>query len=302
VQLGRLVVLAMMLALGVAHATPGQDLDDGRKAYKNQDWQSAYKTLNSLLYPNIELARPTEIWEAYVLLGGAAYQLGNRVRAIEEFRKALRIDFEQTITTATHKPEVVQLYEDIKSRYRAELEIEAEKQRQRDRDKRIKEYLDTIGVYETNSFARNFLPFGAGQFQNKQRTKGYIVAGTMAVTMTTSVGVFLYLGVKYGLSSTNVPLLEGPRVRQLQQLEIATGLAFFGTWLYAVVDGMVYYKPQRRVRGDDSLIPTDLIDPSKPRPTTKPAPKKKTSLRDRLRIGPIVTPSGVGVGLGWEND
>jgi tetratricopeptide (TPR) repeat protein len=303
VQLGRLVVLAMIVALGAAEATPGQDLDNGRNYYKSQDYDSAYKTLNSLLYPNIELARPTEIWEAYVLLGGSAYMRGDRQRAIDEFKKALRIDLDRTITTTTHKPEVVQLFEDIKSRYKAEIEIEAEKERQRLRAKQIQDYLDTIGVYETNSYGVNFVPVAA-QYQNKQPRKGQILGGAMALTGGTSVATFIYLGGKYGLSSNRVPLAEGPRVRQLQQLEIGTGVAFLVIYGSGVIDAMINFKSQRRLKGDDKLIPTDLIDPAAPNKKPPPPKKKtsKTSLRDRLLIGPIVTPTGVGVGLGWEND
>jgi hypothetical protein len=67
-----------------------------------------------------------------------------------------------------------------------------------------------------------------------------------------------------------------------------------------VIDAFIHFKAQRRIKGDDSLIPTDLIDPNAP--PKKAPPKKKTSLRDRLRIGPIVTPSGAGIGLGLETD
>ena len=96
-----------------------------------------------------------------------------------------------------------------------------------------------------------------------------------------------------------MPLKDGPRVRQLQQIEIGTGVAFFALYAWGVVDAMINYKSTRLVKGDDSLIPPDLLDPNKPA-AKKPA--KKTSLRDRLRFGPMVTPTGVGVGLGWEND
>ncbi len=293
------VVLALVMLAGTAAATPGQDLDRGRDAYRNQDWDSAYKTLNALLYPTIELARQEDVWEAYVLLGAAAYQLGNRARAIDEFQKALQIDAERTITTNTHRAEVVQLFEDTKEKFRDRLAREAERRAQAERERRLREYLDTVGVYETNSFGVNFIPFGVGQFQNKQPRKGYLFLGGQVLTGGTSLVTFIYLAGKYGLSSNQVPLKDGPRVRQLQQIEIGTGVAFFALYAWGVVDAMINYKSTRLVKGDDSLIPPDLLDPNKPA-AKKPA--KKTSLRDRLRFGPMVTPTGVGVGLGWEND
>ena len=163
----------------------------------------------------------------------------------------------------------------------------------------MREYLDTIGVYETNSFGVNFVPIAA-QYQNKQRTKAWLFGGGMALTGGTSLGIFIYLAGKYGLSSDRVPIAEGPRVRRLQQIEIGSGIAFAGVYIWGVIDAMINFKSQRRIQGDDTLI-RDLLDPSNPAPPV-PATKKKTktSLRDRLRIGPIVTPTGVGVGLGWE--
>jgi tetratricopeptide (TPR) repeat protein len=293
------VVLVLALLAAPAIAGPTQDLDSGRRSFKQRDYQSAKATLNTLLYPRIELAQNDEIWECRVLLGASLYHLGDRQRAVKEFELAMQLDIERAITTNNYAEDVVRLFDDTKARVKADLELKKKIREQEEREKRIKEYLDTIGVYETNSYVRNFLPFGAGQFQNKHTTKGYIVAGTMAATGATSLTIFMYLGLKYGLSSNNVPLVEGPRVRQLQQLEIVTGAAFFATWIYAIIDGIVHYTPQRRIKGDDTLIPTDLIDPSKPVP--KAPPKKKTSLRDRLRIGPMLTPTGIGIGLGLEN-
>jgi tetratricopeptide (TPR) repeat protein len=291
-------LLVLVLALGTARAAPNNDLDKGRQAYKAQDWDSAFKTLNALLYPSIELARAEDVWEAYVLLGASAYQLGNRPRAVDEFEKALRIDIERTITTNTHRPEVVQLYEDTKEKFKDRIARETERLAAAERERRIKEYLDTIGVYETSSFAVTFLPFGLSQRQNKQYRKGYLFMAGQAVTLVPSVAIFVYLAGKYGLSSTQVPLQDGPRVRQLQQIEIGTGLAFIGLYAWGVADAIINFKSKRLIKGDDSLLPKDFLDGTQ----LPKAPPKKTSLRDRLRIGPMITPTGVGIGLGWEND
>ena len=67
------IALLVTSLAGIVHATPTQDLDKGRDAYKAQDWDVAYKTVNALLYPNVELARQEDVWEAYVILGASAY-------------------------------------------------------------------------------------------------------------------------------------------------------------------------------------------------------------------------------------
>jgi nucleoid DNA-binding protein len=193
---------------------------------------------------------------------------------------------------------VVQLYEDTKEKFKDRIARETERLAAAERERRIKEYLDTIGVYETSSFAVTFLPFGLSQRQNKQYRKGYLFMAGQAVTLVPSVAIFVYLAGKYGLSSTQVPLQDGPRVRQLQQIEIGTGLAFIGLYAWGVADAIINFKSKRLIKGDDSLLPKDFLDGTQ----LPKAPPKKTSLRDRLRIGPMITPTGVGIGLGWEND
>src|SRR5690606_28278180 len=102
-----------------ALAGPTQDLDNGRRSFKAGDYQSSKATLNSLLYPRIELALTEEIWECRVLLGASLYQLGDRKRAVVEFELAIRLDIERTITTNNYREEVVKLFEDTKARVKA---------------------------------------------------------------------------------------------------------------------------------------------------------------------------------------
>jgi tetratricopeptide (TPR) repeat protein len=293
------LVLVLVLGLGVssAGATPIQDLDKGRASFRARDFDSAYKTLNSLLYPDLQLARQDELVEAYILLGASLYELGNRDRAVTEFTKALQLDRERSISTSPIYSEgVVRLFEDTKAKLKDKLEAEAVRKQLAEREQRIQDYINTIGVYETHSFGVNFVGFGVGQFQNKQRTKGSILFGSQLLAGGLSLGCFVYLGGKYGLVA-KVPLEEGPFVRRVQQVEIASGIAFFGLWAYSIIDALVHYQPNARIKGDDSKLSPDVLDPQKP----LPKPRRKTSLRERLHFGPMFTPSGVGIGIGLEN-
>jgi hypothetical protein len=292
----RIAVLALaLLASTPSFATPGQDFDLGRKAYIAKDWNLAYATLNSLLYPSVALARKEDVWEAHVLLGAAAYERGDRTRAVDEFRRALDIDTTITITTNVHSIGVVQLYEDTKKQVMAEQDLAKKNREAEELKKKVREYVNTIGVYERNNYGVNFVPFGAGQFQNKQRTKGYFIAGGMVATGAVSLTIFLYLRGKY--DDTKVPIVDVNRVNQLQRFQLASAGAFWGLYIYGVIDAMINYKASRLVKGDDSLLPSEFLDGLKTAPPAKP---KKTSLRDRLHIGPFATSSGVGIAIGWE--
>ena len=86
---------------------------------------------------------------------------------------------------------------------------------------------------------------------------------------------------------------EAANIRFLQQVEIVSGVAFIGLYIYGVVDARLHWKPTSRGEFDDSLLPPELRKQLKA--------LKKTTLLDRVHLEPIVTPTGVGLGLGWEN-
>ncbi|MEO8703023.1 MAG: tetratricopeptide repeat protein [Kofleriaceae bacterium] len=290
------VIALLVVATTVAEAAPRQELERAISSFKSKDFDSAFKTSNSLLYPQLQFSNPDDTVEAFILLGASLYHLGNRDRAVEEFKHALTIDIERSLTTLMYDPKVVELFEDTKAKLKDRIEADRAKKALADREKQIQDYINTIGVYETHSLGVAFVPFGFAQRQNGHKTKALIVGGAQAAAGITSLGCFFYLATKYGLSA-KVPLEDGPRVRRIQQIEITSGAAFFLLWIYTISDGLYYFKPSTRVKGDDSKIRQDLEQPLTPRP--KP---KKTSFRDRLRIGPILVPTGAGIGIGWETD
>jgi tetratricopeptide (TPR) repeat protein len=278
---------------------PRRQLDDAVQDYRAGKYEEAFRVINSLLYPPpVQFTRREDEVEAHIVLGATLFHLGKRERAIEEFRAALSLDIEITITTSSYAPEVVQMFEDTRIKLKEKLDADRKKRIEEERNRRIREYLETVGTYESRSFGYNFIPFGTPQFQNEHKLKGALLAGTQAVTLSATFGCWLYLATKYGLDA-KVPLKEGPKVRQIQQVEIVTGAAFIGLYAYGLIDGIIYYKPSRRVRGGE--IPDELKDlfDDKAAPKAKP---KKTSLRDRLRIAPMLTPTSAGIGIGWETE
>jgi tetratricopeptide (TPR) repeat protein len=280
-------------------AAPALQLDRGRDSFKRGDWQSAIEVINLLLYPELQLARKEQVVEAHILLGAAYYQTGSRERAREEFQRALEIEPEQSIGTRLYSDGAIRLFEETKTDVRIAKEREDEKRRVAQRLKEIEDYKKSLIVYETHPYYVNFVPFGAGQFQNRQRGKGILFAVTQGATGAVSAGVFLYLAGKYGLVSNTVPFDEQRTVRTLQELEIATGVVFLGLYAWSVVDALLAYKPRQRVEGEDSLLPPELRDPRGAPP--RPPPKPKTSLRDRVHVHPVLAPQGgAGIGLSLE--
>lgn len=294
----RAVALILLVATSIAHATPTQDLDRARKNFRAKDWQSAKEVSASLLYPDLQLGRQEDVIEAHVLLGAANFELGDTQRAINEFTLALQIDPERAITTLMFSDGAVRLFERTKEDVTARLERDAEKRRLAAQAKALEDYRKSLHVYEIRPFSFNFIPFGIAQFTQERRGMGAVMAIGQTTTFLASVGIFGYLVGTYGFQSNAVDISEGQRVRRLQEIEIGTGIGFFAFYALGVFDAIRHHKPRRQLQGDDSLVPADLLDPSKKKPA---APPKKTSFLDRLKLSPMVTPESVGIGIGWEN-
>ncbi|HEY4243017.1 MAG TPA: hypothetical protein VGM88_24545 [Kofleriaceae bacterium] len=281
---GVLLVLARTAA-----ATPKQDLDRGRASFRAKDYQSAIQALNYLLYPAVLLGDRDDAIEAYILLGAASYEVGDRERARIELQNALRLDLDRSITTLGFSEGVVRLFDETKAELKVEIARDAEAKKLAEAREQLEAYRKSLVYYERRSYGVNFIPFGAGQFQNRETVRGYLFAASEAIAGGTSATLFFYLAGTYGLVNHDVPVGEARHVRTMQEIEIGTGAAFIGLYAFGVVDAIIHYKPRAQIQGDDSLLPANLRKLETP---------KKTS---SLHFGPILMPNSMGIGVSWEN-
>jgi tetratricopeptide (TPR) repeat protein len=294
----RLALIAIVLAIGgVARATPTADFDLAKTAYRNGQYQQALPLFNALLYPPPpKLASQEDLTDAYLALGVCRYETGDTPGAKREFEQALSLDPNSRIDPLiVTDPTAIQTFNETKLDVKKRLDEEAERKRRAD----IAKLRASLIGFEQNRFGFNFVPFGGGQFQNRDTPKGIFFATTEVLALGTSFGIFGYLVNKYGLRSTNVPREDGANVRFLQQIEIGSGIMFFGLYAYGVYDALRHYKPQVRAAIDEDLLPPELRDPDAKKAKKKPPPKGKTSLLEHL--SPMLTPNGAGIGLSWEN-
>jgi len=296
--LAAVVVMAAAMG-GTADASPRHDLEQARQSFRQHDYDSARKLATFLLYPDEKLAMTEDLVEAHVILGASNFETGHRAEARAEFEKALQIQPEKSLTDLLFSEGAIRLFDQTKADLVAREQRDAELRRLADERERIRKYRESLVFVEKRSFIVSFAPFGAGQFQNKQPTRGVLFALGQGITGGTSVGVFLYLAGKYGLN-TKVPVADVSGVRQLQQLEIGTGVAFFAIYAWGVVDALLNYKPTVRIEGDDSLL-RDLSPDKAPGKPPRPPPRK-TSVLDRLHVSPMIARDSAGIGLLWEND
>jgi hypothetical protein len=284
----------VLAAMGTtALGSPSTDLEEARRSFRAKDCASAMKTLSFLLYPEEQLAKRDDLVEAHAMLGACKADVNQVGDAKAQFREVLKLQPDKTLGELLFSSTAIRVFEETRRDKEAEEAKQAAMREIEERAARIEAYRQSQHVYERQLYVLNFVPFGVGQFQERRNVAGLLFASGGLATGGASAGIWLYLVGKYGISSKNVALADGPGVRRLQEIEIGSGIAFILVYAGGIFDAVTHYEPKREIQADDSLLPPDL------RP---PAPKRKTSLRDRLHFGPIVTPSGLGIGLALEND
>jgi tetratricopeptide (TPR) repeat protein len=296
----RAVVLAcaaILVAVSMAMATPGEDLAQARKAFREGQFSIALEKYNALLYPDLRLAGTEDLVEAYINLGVCRLETGDDEGAKREFGRALELDPNKQLDTLviTNK-KAIELYDDTKADIRTRKERESSKQREAAEKERLRKLRASLIGFRANPYFLNFAPFGIGHFWYGKTWKGVAFGAAQLATAATSFGIWYSLVNKYGIRSDKVPFDDARRVLTMQRIEVGAGLAFFGFYIWSVIDMHRHYKPQTRTKIDESLLPPELQELDK-----KPAAKQKqSSLLDRMFVAPMLTPDGAGIGLGWE--
>jgi tetratricopeptide (TPR) repeat protein len=256
-QLGMMLLLAAVLTqkrISPAVAAPRDELIAARQDFRSGNFSQALPKLNYLLYPTPRLANPDDLVEAHTLLGACSVEVGDRVTAIREFEQALYMAQDTSLDVLLFSAEAIKQFEQTKSTVTARTLRDAEARALATERDRLKQYRDSLIVYEVRPFYVNFIPFGIGQFQNRQVGKGLLFASSQLVTGGASMGIWIYLVRKYGYGGS-VPAVDAGFARRLQQIEIGTGAACLGLMAWGIVDSVIHYQPRTQVSSDDSLLP-----------------------------------------------
>jgi len=258
-------------------ATPAEDLARARAAYEQNDWAGAVQLLRPLLYPKITLSSPDEVDRARKLLGAAYFYAKDNFRARLEFQMLLTSQPDFRMDRVVDGPDVTDFVERLRRENADELRRIEDAQR-RAEDKRKKEEADRIKNALTivreerireHPFAVNLLPFGAGQFQNKQSGKGWGFLVTEAALGAASIATYASVRLKYPTGV--VPEKDAGTAASLELTHIVTGGLFFVVWGLGVYDAIENWKPE------------EVTSPGRP----PPAPAPRVSIRP--------TPTGLGI-------
>ena len=262
-------MIALLLALALA--TPDADLKRARDRYEFGAYADAVGATREVLSRAIDLSEPLAI-EAWRILGLSEYQLGNKVAARAAFVQLLSIDPDQVLDPFLVPPPVVDFFDNVRAEAEPELAPLRERKKQLKEQERLadearrrllaEELIRTgppskVILVRENIYLLNFLPFGVGQFQNGDNTKGIIIAVSQVVLAAVNIGaIFAHNAIaddpsRRCLVSTptncsNPPIPDSDRtlLGKIDTFKYVSAGLFWGVYAYGVADSLVHYVPR----------------------------------------------------------
>lgn len=222
-------------ARGAPSPTPRELLRQAIDLYVVGKYAEAASRLRPLVESRV-LEDRADQREALRTYGIALYLSGARPGAERAFRELLRLDPEARLDPSFVRPEVVQFFKQVRHRHRLELR--------------------TV-VRKSPKMYKNFLP-PWGQFQNGQRTKGWILGSAELLTVATSVATAALL---YSWRRDDGTFGEHEAAAEvLQPVNWVSFGALGALLLYGVIDGVIEYRkrpPEQPAVGQRALGGTD---------------------------------------------
>jgi hypothetical protein len=294
----------LLTALFFQAVVPTEELQRGKNAYDRGEFARAVEIVRPLLYPEIRLQTDGQMVQAHRILAVSYLFEKKRDDATLEFRKLLQLLPDYHLDPLLDPPEVVDFFNAVRKGYEAELvDLEARRKAMERARQRDKEECDKVRAGPTviekrvgrNSFAVNFVPFGAGQFQNGHRKKAWAFLVGESLLGAVSVGAFATNLAVYGFRpqracrydvgdvacpTSAIDHTEENRSRWLTRVQVASGAMFFATVAWGILDAIYFYQPE-----------TWLTLADKPKPST---------ISGTLRLSPAVMERAIGPGLSFR--
>jgi hypothetical protein len=313
----------LLLLIVLQTASPSVEFARGKVAFGRGEYARTIEIVRPLLYPEPRLDSEGEIAQAHRMLGVAHLFERQSEQAAQEFRKLLQLRPDYRMDPFLDPPLVVDFFNGVLKQQEGELaelerrrqEARAEEQRRLDAARTGPTYIEKR--YLRNSFAVSFIPFGAGQFQNGHRGKGWFFLASESLLAATSIGAMTTNFALYGFRPALdcVPTTQpgpgqqgcGPglaptpdraRSRLILKAQLVSGALFFATAIWGVTDAVLNYQPEVPLEGPPKATTGDTLKG----PATVPSAERKPAagLSD-LQLGPLLFGSdAIGGGLAFR--
>jgi hypothetical protein len=274
-----LATLVAVLSASEAHAASDvADFEKARAAYVARNYEDCGNRLRALLDPeNPRLKDPVIVSQARMYLGASEILRGKPEDGAKVFEALLLTDTQYDPDPLTFSGSVLEVFYDTRARIRERLAAQAQSEARKVAEKRAQELADkkkseerlkriTALASEESLYVRNSrgvatLPFGVGQFQNRQTSLGWFFLGSEAALLVGSVITVPLWLTQYANSKDtrdpNVAARYRTRAEQLTYVNWALLGTFALTAGVGVLQAHVNYVPEFREKRPRPL-PKDL--------------------------------------------
>jgi len=259
-----------------------------------------------------------DLAELHKLAALSAFNLDRMDDSSRHFRALLRLDPDFNLDPFAVPPPTVSYLDTLRQQMSAELDLVRQERRlrvererteteRRERERVVAEEqrrrLETLSKQvtvrevEKRNFLVNFVPFGAGQFQQGRTGVGTLLAAAEGVLAVTSVISFFAYDSLFEtrdvfvddirqpqpikLSVRFIPTKSGPQARTWSWLKWGSAAGFYAVYAAGVTDALVHHQDQVTHTRIESL------------PDSSPSP----SLASSARLHFFPTPGGAGAGF-----
>lgn len=311
------VALLLLLAFAAPSSSPSAELARGKTAFQRAEYARAIEILRPLLYPEVRLASEGEMVQTHRMLGVAHLFRRQNDLAAEEFRKLLQLRPDFRMDALIDPPMVVDFFNTVLEQQAAELAELENKRRLADANAQRRRIGDgpcpEPGIIERRTIRHSrvvsFLPFGAGQFQNGHRTKGWGFFTAEAALGAISLGAMTTNFALYGVRPTlrcepasDSNVREGncapgfalsrdrERSQMLLRVQLVSGALFFATAIWGVTDAILNFEPEVTIDRPGGIVPVG----------SRPAAARKTTHRNLVLAPTLLFADGVGGTLAFR--
>jgi hypothetical protein len=261
------VLLVLALALGAQSA----DLKRARDRFEFGSFAEAAGTIRAWLAEHPD-ASGDEAIEAYRMLGISELKLGDVPQARSAFVSLLSLDPDYALDPFLVEPRVVEFFDQVKREHEPALAPLRERQRALEEQKRLadeakKRLLSeeqarsgapakVIRIEERHYFF-NWLPLGAGQYQNGEPGKGTAIAAAEVVLGAVNLGAILFhnqiaqdpsrrCAPSQTTGCSRPPYRDSDRtlLSRIDTVKYVSAGLFWAVYAYGVVDAHLHYVPR----------------------------------------------------------
>jgi hypothetical protein len=264
-------LIPLLAALLLVAAPQSPDLKRARDRFEFGAWADAAGTVRAWLAEHPDASGPDAI-EAYRMLGVSELKLGDLAQARSAFVSLLSVDPDYALDPFLVEPKVVEFFDQVKREREPALAPLRERRRALVEQRRLGEEAQKRLLSEEQArsgpptkviriqdriYLFNWLPLGAGQFQNGDRAKGTAIAAAEVVLGATNLAAILFhnqiaqdpsrrCSPSQPSGCKKPPYTDSDRtlLSRIDVVKYVSAGLFWAVYAYGVVDAHLHYVPR----------------------------------------------------------